>query len=82
MWFGKTLSDVPLASYAILQVFFPGNLELSVYENPEALVDKYERRVPLKACVCASCGYTELFANDLETLSNVYDKREMKKNES
>jgi predicted nucleic-acid-binding Zn-ribbon protein len=40
----------------------PVDLEISVYEKPEALIFKNEQaRYTVRAWVCKGCGYTELY---------------------
>lgn len=41
-----------------------GDLSLAAYGNPRAWVFKDKVTTPLSACVCAACGYTELYAAD------------------
>lgn len=41
-----------------------GDLSLAAYDNPRAWVFKGKVTTPLSACVCAACGYTELYATD------------------
>ena len=44
------------------------DLSLAVYSNPAAWVFKGEVKAPLFAYVCGACGYTELYATNLDAL--------------
>ena len=42
------------------------NLEVVTYENPEALIFKDKQGATVKAWVCRTCGFTELYCVALE----------------
>lgn len=50
------------------------DLCVELYENPDAMIFKGTRRVPLRAWVCGSCGYTELYVDNPEDLWDFYDR--------
>jgi len=52
------------------------NVKAVVVGNPNAWVFKGEVRTSLKAWVCGSCGYTELYAKNPAALLAAYRKRE------
>ena len=41
------------------------DLEVTVYEKPEALLFKGRHTGVLRAWICTGCGYTELYCPDL-----------------
>jgi predicted nucleic-acid-binding Zn-ribbon protein len=43
-----------------------GDLEIAVYEKPEAWIFKGERAGVLRAWICNGCGFTELYCVELE----------------
>lgn len=52
------------------------NLTAVVEEKPGAWVFKGEVKTSLKAWVCGSCGYTELYSKNPAALLAAYQKRE------
>jgi predicted nucleic-acid-binding Zn-ribbon protein len=46
-----------------------GNLSVAVYTHPQAWLFKGKVATALSACVCAGCGYTELYAADPRALA-------------
>ncbi len=50
------------------------SLGIQVQKKPRAKVFKGTVGVNLKARVCATCGYTELYAVDLENLNQVHNR--------
>ena len=40
------------------------DLSLGMYRKPQALIFKGQVRTTVSAWVCASCGFTELYADD------------------
>ncbi len=47
------------------------DLELAVSKNPDALLFKGEKRFPIRAWVCAYCGYTELYTNNVDAAYDI-----------
>jgi predicted nucleic-acid-binding Zn-ribbon protein len=52
------------------------NLKVEAEQNPDAWLFKGEVKTSLKAWVCGSCGYTELYAKNPAALLAAYRKRE------
>jgi hypothetical protein len=52
-----------------------GNLKVVVDENPNAWLFKGEVQSSLKAWVCGSCGFTELYAKDYAALLAAHQKQ-------
>ena len=50
------------------------DLSVEVYRNPDALLFKRAAASPLRAWICASCGYTEIYASDTTRLKAAYDE--------
>ena len=50
------------------------NLKVQVQQKPHALLLKGTVRVPLKAQVCGTCGYTELYATDPKRLLKAHEQ--------
>lgn len=46
-----------------------GNVNVGVYGNPQAWLFKDKVTAELTACVCAECGYTELYAANPRALA-------------
>ena len=46
-----------------------GDLSVAVYVDPHAWVFKGKTTTGLSACVCAACGYAELYAADPQALA-------------
>lgn len=44
------------------------DLSVAVYSKPDAWVLKGETTGALWACICGACGYTELYASNLDEL--------------
>lgn len=53
------------------------NVKAVVARNPDAWVFKGEARTSLKAWVCGSCGFTELYAKNPAALLAAYRQREL-----
>ncbi len=51
------------------------HLSLKVSENPGAFLFKGTKSSKLRAYVCGSCGYSELYVDDPRLLWEVYEKR-------
>jgi len=51
-----------------------GDLEVVVYENPDALLLKGSHQGKLSATVCAQCGFTELYAANPRELWDAYQR--------
>jgi rubrerythrin len=49
-------------------------LTVGMYQNPEALLFKGLHQSALRAWICASCGYTELFAQNPQELLRIYQQ--------
>lgn len=47
---------------------FKKDLSLAAYAHPTSWLFKGEVLAPLHACVCASCGYVEFYASNLDEL--------------
>jgi predicted nucleic-acid-binding Zn-ribbon protein len=52
------------------------NVKAVVAKNPKALFFRGKVKTSLKAWVCGSCGYTELYAKNPAALLDAYRKRE------
>ena len=50
------------------------NLAVQVQQKPQARLFKGGVRVPLKAQVCGTCGYTELYAKDPTRLLEAHEQ--------
>ena len=50
------------------------NLKVQVQTKPQARLFKGRVRVPLKAQVCGTCGYTELYAKDPTRLLKAHEQ--------
>ncbi len=50
------------------------NLAVQVQQKPHARLFKGGVRVPLKAQVCGTCGYTELYAKDPARLLEAHEQ--------
>ena len=50
------------------------NLAVQVQQKPHARLIKGGVRVPLKAQVCGTCGYTELYAKDPARLLEAHEQ--------
>lgn len=48
-----------------------GDLSVAVYSNPQAWLFKGKVTTALTACVCAECGYTEMYAANPQALAAV-----------
>ena len=48
------------------------DLEVEVYEKPDALLFKGTHRSTLTARICGSCGYTEMFVSNPQELWSTY----------
>lgn len=44
------------------------DLSVSVYQNPDAWIFKGQVTGGLWACICGACGFTELYASNLDDL--------------
>jgi predicted nucleic-acid-binding Zn-ribbon protein len=55
---------------------YSNNVRAVVVQHPDAWMFTGEVRTCLKAWVCGSCGYTELYANNPAALLAAYRKRE------
>ena len=49
-------------------------VNLKVQKRPHAFILKGDVRVPLKACVCGACGFTEFYAEDPDKLRQAYEE--------
>ena len=52
------------------------DLTVAVYANPDAWMFKGEVTGELWACVCGACGYTELYATNLDELVRAAAQRQ------
>ncbi len=50
------------------------DLKVQVQQRPQALLLKGTVRVPLKAQVCSTCGYTELYATDPKRVLEAHEQ--------
>ncbi len=50
------------------------DLQVEIYENPEALVFKGTHTERLTASICGQCGYTEMYVSNPQNLRNTYRK--------
>ncbi len=50
------------------------DLKVQVQQRPQALLLKGTVRVPLKAQVCSTCGYTELYATDPKRMLEAHEQ--------
>jgi ribosomal protein S27AE len=53
------------------------DLAVTVYERPEAWLFKGAVATSLRAWVCGSCGYTELYVENPKTLVDALGKQEL-----
>ena len=49
-------------------------LTVGIYQNPNALLMKNLYQSALRACICGTCGYTELFAQNPQELLAIYQR--------
>ena len=49
-----------------------GDLAVAIDENPEAFIFKERIRSPLSARICGSCGFTEFYTENPETIYSAY----------
>src|SRR5262245_55107086 len=49
-----------------------GDLEVEVYENPDALLFKWAHRGTLTASICGRCGYAEMYVSNAQELLATY----------
>ena len=52
-----------------------GNLEVSIDENPNALMFKNRVRSSIFAKICGDCGYTKFYARDPQSLYSAYQNQ-------
>ncbi len=74
----KIIPEVKAIDYGDYQT--EGNLEVSIDENPHALMFKNRVRSNIFAKICGDCGYTEFYAKHPQALYSAYQNQ--KKNSS
>jgi hypothetical protein len=52
----------------------PGNLNVQVDENPDAMLFKNTHYGILKAWICGECGYMEMYVDNPEELYSAYQE--------
>ena len=50
------------------------DLNVELYENPEAMIFKGTLKGPLRAWICGSCGFTEFYVHNPEELWEFHQK--------
>ncbi|MEL7363299.1 MAG: hypothetical protein AAFN13_14585 [Bacteroidota bacterium] len=53
---------------------YGGTIQVSVQANPSAIMIKGTTHGILRARICATCGYAELYANNLDALWHAHEQ--------
>ncbi len=69
----ERIPDVTVMAFSVAG---EGEVMAEVESHPHALFFKGVMRGPLKATVCAECGFTELYATDARALLSAYRTRQ------